>query len=71
MVLARSWVRWSCRSLLPARYLQLLDEDGGYFVDLINACKKRLLTISPTESRHGPRAARASYGPLLGIRVGT
>jgi tetratricopeptide (TPR) repeat protein len=31
------------------RYLELLEEDGGYFVDLVNACKKKMLAISPKE----------------------
>jgi len=31
------------------RYLKLLDDDGNYFVDLIKACKDKLLEVAPKE----------------------
>lgn len=31
------------------RYLKLLEDDGNYFIELINACKDRLLEVSPKE----------------------
>lgn len=30
-------------------YIKLLNEDGAYFVDLLNACKKKLLELNPKE----------------------
>lgn len=31
------------------RYLKLLEDDGNYFVDLIKACKDKLLEVAPKE----------------------
>eukprot|EP00435_Cladocopium_sp_Y103_P045688 s2631_g13.t1 len=31
------------------RYLKLLEDDGNYFVDLIRACKDKLLEVAPKE----------------------
>eukprot|EP00746_Dinoflagellata_sp_MGD_P075403 gnl/MRDRNA2_/MRDRNA2_30345_c0_seq1.p1 gnl/MRDRNA2_/MRDRNA2_30345_c0~~gnl/MRDRNA2_/MRDRNA2_30345_c0_seq1.p1 ORF type:complete len:548 (+),score=178.39 gnl/MRDRNA2_/MRDRNA2_30345_c0_seq1:112-1755(+) len=31
------------------RYIKLLEEDGGYFQDLLNACKEKLLELDPKE----------------------
>lgn len=31
------------------RYIQLLEEDGGYFRELLQACKDRLLEVAPKE----------------------
>jgi len=31
------------------RYIQLLQEDGSYFVELLNACKDKLLEVAPKD----------------------
>jgi len=31
------------------RYIQLLEDDGSYFVDLLKACKDKLLQVAPKE----------------------
>jgi len=31
------------------RYIKLLEEDGGYFKELLDACKEKLLELDPKE----------------------
>ncbi|OLQ00665.1 hypothetical protein AK812_SmicGene16670 [Symbiodinium microadriaticum] len=53
------------------RYLKLLEDDGNYFIELINACKDRLLEVSPKEYYLlYPRATSIDTKCLSGARPG-